>query len=588
VSLSTEPEKRARLAVTGVTLLSALFLLVWSVAVPVFESPDEHAHWKVSRYIHDHLRLPPISLSEPEATQPPLYYLLIAPVAISSDLPINRLTKDSRGLPIRCCSSGRLYPNRSSDFQRFAVLRIVRIFSVLFSTLTVWLICLTSLELSGQPAVAFLSGAVAAFLPEFAFRGGSISNDALTTTLCAACLYTTVYIFRRGFTYRRGIAASVFLALSFLTKINGFSVVVPLLVVLMTLEGKLKDRVLRLSIFGVSLALVLPWLIYNEIVYGGDLLAQQATRHALTNMVAPKSIGDPYFLTTFPTVIWESFLGVFGHMTISMQPWMYGALEVFFGLAAVGVLTGLIRRNISHIVVAALVGGIALNLILAITYNLDYSQPQGRLLFPCLPCVALLAALGIRNLRIPAFGLVGLGCGLAVLNATVLMAVVIPAYWSSENEATAIDLQVNPGGSMFPAGPLTLNRELSQTFIAGHNNLSGVEILVDTYGARLSQGTLEMTLTAEENGASKVVVWRTWPAAQLRDNQPVRLNFPEIPESAGRTYSLIVASRGLQEGQRLTTWLCPHDAYPAGRLFVGGKEQMTELFLRTYIRVEER
>ncbi len=587
MNLLTEPEKRARQAVTSVTLLSAIFLSVWSVAVPVFESPDEDSHWKVSRYIHDHLRLPKISLDEPEATQPPLYYLLLAPLALNSDLPLGQETKDSRGLPIGCCSGGRLYPNRFGELRGFTVLRIARIFSVLFSVLTVWLICRTSLELNGRPAVAFLSGAVAAFLPQFSFRGGSISNDALVTTVSAACLYMTVRIYRRGFTYRRGLRASVLLALAFLTKVSAISAAAPLAVVLMASGGKALDRAVRFSIFGVSLAIAGPWLLYNQLAYG-DPLAVQGTRRVLVTVVEQRSLGDPYFLTTFPSVIWKSFLGVFGHMSIPMAPWMYGALDAFFCVAAIGVLVGLARHKLNLVTVAILLSGFALNLGLAVAYNLDYAQPQGRLLFPSLPCFAILVGLGIWNLRIPPVGLVCLGCGLALFDVTALTAVVIPTYWSNDNEATAIDLQINPGGPMIPAGPLTLNRELSQTFIARHNNLSGVEILVATYGARLSHGTLEMTLTSEKQGTSRVVVWRTWPADQLRDNQPVRLSFPPIADSADHTYSLIVASRGLADGQRITTWLCPADAYLPGKLFVGGKEHDNELFFRTFFRVTQR
>ncbi len=68
-------------------IVAAMFMVAWSRAVPVFEAPDEPAHWQVARYVFDHQKLPLYDATMVEANQPPMYYMLIAPFARPSDEP---------------------------------------------------------------------------------------------------------------------------------------------------------------------------------------------------------------------------------------------------------------------------------------------------------------------------------------------------------------------------------------------------------------------------------------------------------------------------------------------------------------------
>src|SRR4051812_10253389 len=70
---------------------SAFLLILWSFAVPVFESPDEAVHWQVARFINEHHRLPFYDSQMVEANQPPLYYALIAPVAGPTTYPASAM-----------------------------------------------------------------------------------------------------------------------------------------------------------------------------------------------------------------------------------------------------------------------------------------------------------------------------------------------------------------------------------------------------------------------------------------------------------------------------------------------------------------
>lgn len=63
-------------------LVSAALMIAWSSAFPVFEGSDEAAHWRYANYLNQNHALPLDGPSCPEAAQPPLYYLLIAPLAV--------------------------------------------------------------------------------------------------------------------------------------------------------------------------------------------------------------------------------------------------------------------------------------------------------------------------------------------------------------------------------------------------------------------------------------------------------------------------------------------------------------------------
>jgi hypothetical protein len=71
------------------TLLVAVALppFAWSLVVPVFEAPDEPAHWQYARYLHDHWRLPLYDAEFVEANSPPLYYALMATFAAPTETP---------------------------------------------------------------------------------------------------------------------------------------------------------------------------------------------------------------------------------------------------------------------------------------------------------------------------------------------------------------------------------------------------------------------------------------------------------------------------------------------------------------------
>lgn len=403
----------------GLLLISAVLLVSWSLAVPVFEAPDEPAHWHYVLYLHQNGRLP---IYQPglfeEANSPPLYYLLVAPFAQDSDLP--------RGL---AGDRVRRVQNSISDLVKYWPLRMVRLVTIFFSVLTVLFCYWAGYETTADHTTGLLTAGLVATLPQFTFRGMNISNDALVTLLCAATVYLIVRLIRRGFTWPVGLAVAMTMALAFLSKTSAMFLPVPFSIAILSEAASWQTRFSRLGLLIITLAIPAPWLVRNWLLYG-DALASGVMLSVVSHLVDIKPITSSYFVTRFPFLLFRSSIGGFGWMSLWLPEWMY----LFFGLLAVvsilGYLWRLFSRHIDGRLTLTLLTIPVLNLAIVIYINLIFTQPQGRYLFPALPALALLMAIGLQG--IPGWSrcstLVALGV-LTLLNIYILFTVIIPAYW---------------------------------------------------------------------------------------------------------------------------------------------------------------
>lgn len=415
------------------TLLIAAggLLVTWSFVVPIFESPDEPHHWQYARHLHDHHRLPLFTPSFAEGNSPPLYYAVIAPVATPSETPPHLILRDPLGQLV-IPYSPRFYHNAEGDFHRYWPLRKARLITVLLSVVTVGCAYMTGRELTGRPSTGLLTGALVAFLPQFTFRGATISNDALVTTLSALTTYFMVRLLRRGFTWRDGVLASVALAGAYLSKINAVCLVPCLGLTLLMGPGPWMARVRRLSVMGVALAIVAPWSVRNVALYG-DPFAAQAMLTAVADLVEPKSLASPYFWTVFPAWLSASFIGVFGWFNLWLPPWAYVGYSLLWlgGLAGAGLVW--IQREVDRRIILVLALTVVLALAVVVHINRTFDQPQGRYLFPGLPAFAALMAVGLEGLpdckRWRGATALGMAVGLALANGVILIRTVMPAYY---------------------------------------------------------------------------------------------------------------------------------------------------------------
>jgi len=409
-----------------ITLLavSTILFLLWSFAVPIYEAPDEPHHWHYALYLHQHRHLPIYSPQLAEANSPPLYYLLVAPFASDSAEP-KPIINNNFETP----APPRWFDDSSKDFRRYWSIRLARIVSVVISVLTVLFCYMLGAEATGNKTTGMLVGGIVAFLPQFSFRGMNISNDCLVAMMCAITAYLVVRLIKRGFSWYFGTIAAITSALAFLSKTNAIFLPIPLGIAIINTQGTWRLRLGRLSVLGITLLIVAPWLIRNEVLYG-DPLASRIMLTVVAHIVDIKPITSPYFLTTFPINLFFSFVGLFGWMNLRLPDWLYLPFGLLTLLAIVGYLWRALQHQFDSHLILILLTFPMLSLAITIYINLSFSQPQGRYLFPALGAIALLVGLGLEGLPFWSKRLTYYLLGsLFLLNLYIVGTVIIPAYW---------------------------------------------------------------------------------------------------------------------------------------------------------------
>ena len=410
--------------VRGLLVVAAVLLTAWSFVVPIFEGPDEFLHWQYARHLHDRWRLPVYGPEFAEGNSPPLYYAAIAPVATRTVTPPPAVWLDGRGL-FAMPFLPRFFLGAADDWQRYWPIRNARLVTVLMSLATVIICARIGLEATDRASTALFTAAIVAFLPQFTFRGSQVSNDALVATMGACAVWGMVRIVMRGFSWRRGVLTAIALAAAWLTKINALCLLPAFALVILTEPVPWRKRLVYLSVLAVTLALVAPWSIRNVMLYG-DPFAVGVMPSAVPLLIVERAFVSDYWVTRFPREVFKTFVGYFGHATVKLPRLVYVAWLAFFAIAAVG----LIRRNatspaLSKRLALILLTAIAGACVILVRINMQFDQPQGRYLFPVLPAVALLIAIGLESWRVPARTT---ALALAGVNALILMFVVVPAY----------------------------------------------------------------------------------------------------------------------------------------------------------------
>jgi hypothetical protein len=428
-------------------LAAGALLTVWSFVIPIFEAPDEYLHWQYVRYLHEEKRLPIYGPFFAEANSPPLYYALVAPVASPTPGPPPIIWTDATDEP-HVLFAPRLHLNAGDDLERYWPIRNARLLTVLISLLTI-AACMRMGAEAGRIGIppsgwtmdaaaagaALLTGGLVAFLPQFAFRGSNISNDALVTTLSACTLWGMVTIVRRGFTWRAGILTAVAFAGAYLSKINAICLGPALVLAIVTdTSATWRQRLIRLTgVLAITLAVVAPWSIRNVMLYG-DPFASHAMNHAVAGLIIERPLWHISNINSLPRELFKSFIAKFGYMSVKLHKSVYACYLLFLLTAAAGLIIRLRRERaegddrgwtlarIALIIVVIVIG----NFLIVLNINLRFDQPQGRYMFPALPAVMLAAALGLQAWRWPARATLAVW---AAANVAILLFVVKPAYY---------------------------------------------------------------------------------------------------------------------------------------------------------------
>jgi 4-amino-4-deoxy-L-arabinose transferase-like glycosyltransferase len=401
-------------------IIAAGYLLVavaFAVFTPDWQAPDEPAHYNYIAHIADEGRLPVIAAGDWDAEyldqlkaarfdparpgllddldrvryenhQPPLYYLLAAPVYL--------LTGGS--------------------------LLALRVFSVVLGLVIVLSAYgVGRLMIPARPWIALAAAAFVAVLPQHVHILASVNNDALGWALVGLILLATVAYLQGTPLLGRAVHPwhlGLLVGIGFITKATTYFLAGVVLVALLLRWWTARRQDHRQSVkqlLPVMISFLLPaltlgalWWGRNLHVYGfPDFLGLAAHDHVVADQPRTadriEALGLDGYLWEAARVTFRSFWGKFGWMAYALPGYLYPPILAGLGLALAGWLVDTLRRRRDGTVTPASQRGawivLGLTAVLAVLafvyYNTEFQQYQGRYLFPLLIPLALWLALGL-------------------------------------------------------------------------------------------------------------------------------------------------------------------------------------------------
>lgn len=412
--------------------LYAVVAVSYATATPPWQAPDEPAHYNVVRQLAETGAYPLIEQGDwnqayleqlksarfaPELLarldtvqfedhQPPLYYLLLAPVYKASDGDL---------VAVRVASAA------------IGLLVVLAAYAVAARTMP------------DRPAVALGTATLVAFIPQHVHILASVNNDALAWALVGWILWASIS--HAAGDRMPAWALGVLVGIALLTKTTAYLMagVALLAVVLRPHARGQRERWTAVAVYlFFALGIGAVWWLRNIGVYGFPDFLGLAAHDAVVigqtrtvDFIAELGTG-PYFEMAIETTV-TSFIGQFGWMALPIQTWV---LVIYGALAAVGTVGAMVLRALRHSTPRAWLfmgatGGLAL--LMLVYYNTQFVQFQGRYVYPILIPLAALVCAGLDAIRrrlpivrqLPVVLPIAL-CGFAVLDLWLLTRVLVP------------------------------------------------------------------------------------------------------------------------------------------------------------------
>ncbi len=407
-----------------VALLLALTIVLYlgigtlyAVLTPVWQVPDEPAHYNYVRALAEGRGFPvlepgdydqeylgqltsqgfpadlPVDALGYEAHQPPLYYLLAAPIY-------------------------RLADGAVLSLRMFSVLLGAGVLIAAFGTV--------SSVFPGRPELGLMAAAFIAYIPQHLAMTAGVNNDTLAELIVGGTLWTLVAYVGRGGQRCADLGkreekpwhVGLLLAAALLTKTTAY-VLIGVAVGAVVIRGHRERRKLswlaRQLTWTLMPAVLLsaPWFIRNGLAYGWhDPLG--LARHKAVVVGQPRThewlstYGWDGLIARLVRTTFQSFWGQFGWMAVPLPGRFYQALALLSVLLLAGFLVWLSRGRracvtgpLIHHPISLLAMSASLTFLAYGWYNLTFVQHQGRYLYPALIPLATAAALGLDTLTKP-------------------------------------------------------------------------------------------------------------------------------------------------------------------------------------------
>jgi hypothetical protein len=453
-----------------------------------------------------------------EGSQPPLYYALMALATgwiDTSDMEAVRWVNPHADNGVITADGNNnivIHTFREAWPWHGTVLavRLIRLLSVLLGAMTVYFTYRLALEvLPGQTGLALAAAAFTAFTPMFVFVSASVNNDNLAIALSAAALWLMARWLRQSSPrpwWEYGVMG-LLLGGAALSKVSALGLW-PLAGAVMgwkefrrrtndegrkqlppsqllnaqfrigptasaarqkgfsTDDVRPSSFVVRLLVqaaivFGIAVSTTAWWFLRNYQLYG-DWLGWNAFLATVGARPQPATLAQLWGERVgFVQVYW----GLFGGVSVPMPDWTYLVLNVIAALATAGLAwagaRALTARKVDLTQLALwalLLGWVALIFVGLIRWTSLTWASQGRLIFPAISAIGVLAVYGLARLwrGLPWLAVSFMGALTAVVPWAVLAPHYAPPPALSAQQIGAIQHPVNDGEGLSFSGEMQL------------------------------------------------------------------------------------------------------------------------------------
>ncbi len=425
----------------GIVIAYAAIAAQYAARTPAWQVPDEPAHYNYVRFVVENRALPVLNFGDYDQA----FNEQFTDPANTPNLPIDPLRYEFHQPPLYYLLAAPVYALTGGDL--FAL----RLVSVALGGALIVAAFLVVREVAPERIdLALGTAAFVAFVPQHIAMMAGVNNDSLAELLLALIVLQTFRVLngRRRKELRELkelVALGVLVGLGLITKTTDYLAIPIVFAALLLRITNSELRIARhlLLVFAPALALGSLWWLRNINVYDGfDILglarhnAVVAGQPLTADWIARMGLGT--FLTGALTTTFHSFWGQFGWMGVPMPDWVYLVLSALSIVAFIGWLVTLrelwTTRTSTLPYPHTLLFLLTLFTLTAyIWYNLTFVQHQGRYLFPALIPLGLIFSIGIARWArwfprpIGTLVFVAVFSGLAALEVYALYRFIIPS-----------------------------------------------------------------------------------------------------------------------------------------------------------------